>query len=113
MEYWSFQVVVFLVLILINFIQGVIPLYYGIFTILIRVFLAAMLLPSLAVTSRRLHDVGHSGLMILILLLPIIGWIWLLVLLFKDSQHNTNQWGYNPKKPHSDIDIEVDFIGTE
>ena len=35
------------------------------------------LIPALAVTVRRLHDTGHSGWWYLILLLPILGWIWI------------------------------------
>jgi len=41
----------------------------------------ALLLPSLAVVVRRLHDVGKSGWMFFILFIPIVGPIWLLILL--------------------------------
>jgi uncharacterized membrane protein YhaH (DUF805 family) len=61
-------------------------------------YLLAVLLPSLSVTVRRLHDVGKSGWMSLIVLIPIIGAIWLLVLFFTDSQQGTNKWGENPKE---------------
>lgn len=57
----------------------------------------AMLIPSLAVGVRRLHDVGKSGWMMLVGLIPIIGSIWLLVLYFTDSQDGSNKWGDNPK----------------
>lgn len=57
----------------------------------------AVLLPGLAVTVRRLHDVGKSGWWILISLVPIIGGIWLLVLLATDSEPGENQYGPNPK----------------
>ena len=40
-------------------------------------------IPALAVTVRRLHDVGKSGWMILIVFIPLIGPIWLLVLLLR------------------------------
>ena len=58
----------------------------------------AIFIPSLAVTVRRLHDVGKSGWMYLIILIPIIGAIWLLVLLATDGQPGTNSWGPNPKE---------------
>jgi len=52
----------------------------------------------LAVGVRRLHDVGKSGWMLLIALIPIIGAIWLLVLMVTDSKEGTNKWGENPKE---------------
>ena len=58
----------------------------------------AVLIPGLAVAVRRLHDVGKSGWMILIALIPLIGLIWLLVLLVTDSNPVENQYGQNPKE---------------
>ena len=40
-------------------------------------------IPALAVTVRRLHDVGKSGWMIFITFIPLIGVFWLLILLFR------------------------------
>lgn len=57
----------------------------------------AVLIPSLAVAVRRLHDVGKSGWFLLIALIPIIGGIWLLVLLCTDSVAGENEYGPNPK----------------
>lgn len=54
-------------------------------------------LPGLAVMVRRLHDVGKSGWMFFIALVPIIGAIWLLVLFVKDSESGENKYGPNPK----------------
>ncbi len=58
----------------------------------------ALLIPGLAVGVRRLHDVGKSGWMILISLIPLIGTIWLIVLLVTDSNPGENQYGQNPKE---------------
>lgn len=58
----------------------------------------AVLIPGLAVVVRRLHDVGKSGWMYFIVLIPLIGAIWLLVLLATDSKPGTNKWGENPKE---------------
>jgi uncharacterized membrane protein YhaH (DUF805 family) len=60
-------------------------------------YILAMLIPSLAVGVRRLHDVGKSGWMSLIALIPFIGAIWLFVLFCSDSQQINNKWGRNPK----------------
>jgi uncharacterized membrane protein YhaH (DUF805 family) len=58
----------------------------------------AVLIPSLAVAIRRLHDVGKSGWWLLISLVPLIGAIWLLVLYIRDGQPGENQYGPNPKE---------------
>jgi uncharacterized membrane protein YhaH (DUF805 family) len=56
----------------------------------------ALLLPMLAVSVRRLHDTSRSGWWILIGLVPIVGWIVLLVFYVQDS-HPDNQHGPSPK----------------
>ena len=55
------------------------------------------LLPGLAVAVLRLHDIGKSGLNVLWVFLPIIGWIMLLYWYCQDSQPEENKWGANPK----------------
>lgn len=54
-------------------------------------------IPGLAVVVRRLHDVGKSGWYYLIILIPLIGFIWILVLLCTDGVKEENKWGINPK----------------
>lgn len=56
----------------------------------------ALLIPGLAVGARRLHDTGRSGWWLLIGLIPLVGWIILLVFFVQDSQPS-NQHGPNPK----------------
>jgi uncharacterized membrane protein YhaH (DUF805 family) len=56
----------------------------------------ALLVPSLAVGARRLHDIGRSGWWQLIGLVPIAGWIVLLIFFVQDSRP-ANQYGPNPK----------------
>ena len=57
----------------------------------------AHLIPGLAVVVRRLHDVGKSGWFYFIVLIPIIGVLWLLILLCTDGKKEDNKWGTNPK----------------
>jgi len=52
------------------------------------VFNLATLLPSLAVGTRRLHDTDRSGWFQLLWLIPIIGWIILIVLFAQDGKSN-------------------------
>ena len=59
------------------------------------------LIPSLAVTVRRSHDVGYSGHFIstsvLLTFVFFIGLIWAFVLSVKDGEVADNKWGSNPK----------------
>ena len=55
-----------------------------------------ILVPTLALIVRRLHDVGKSGWFYLWILLPLAGYIIVLIQLLKDSAPD-NQWGPNPK----------------
>ena len=64
---------------------------YGLYVLLV-------LVPGIAVTVRRLHDIGKSGWMILVALIPLAGPIWLLVLTVTDSEQGQNQYGDNPKR---------------
>jgi uncharacterized membrane protein YhaH (DUF805 family) len=65
--------------------------------ILSSIYSLAVLVPGLAVSVRRLHDIGKSGWWLLIALIPLIGAIWLLVLTVTDSQPGDNEYGPNPK----------------
>ena len=55
-----------------------------------------VLIPGTALCVRRLHDVGKSGWFYLWILLPLIGYIIILIQFCKDSTGD-NQWGPNPK----------------
>ena len=69
------------------------------------------LIPILAVSSRRMHDLGKSGAWFFINLIPYIGGFWFLILTCMDGESKTNQYGENPKGKGSDR--EIDFIGKE
>jgi uncharacterized membrane protein YhaH (DUF805 family) len=56
----------------------------------------ALLLPNLSVAIRRLHDTDHSGWWVLIGLIPIIGWIVLLIFYLRESDPGENQYGPPP-----------------
>ena len=58
--------------------------------------LFALLIPSLSVNVRRLHDTGKSGWMLLILLIPCIGFILWLVWMIEDGQPHVNAYGAVP-----------------
>ncbi len=92
-EYWMF--------ILFASIFSIMPFGLDvIFDTLVFGFLYQLVLvvPSLAVSVRRLHDTGNSGWMLLISLIPIIGGIWFFVLTVTDGDRRANEYGENPKK---------------
>ena len=59
-------------------------------------YLIAIFIPGLSVFVRRLHDTENSGWMFFILLIPLIGSIWVFVLMIMDSKPGENKWGPNP-----------------
>ena len=69
---------------------------YYFFILLFWAWNISMLLPSLAVTVRRLHDIGHSGWYYFVGLIPLVGAIILLVAFCTDSVDD-NKYGPNPK----------------
>jgi uncharacterized membrane protein YhaH (DUF805 family) len=75
-EYWWFFLFVMLVSVAGSIIS---PMLSGLFTL-------ATLLPSIAAATRRLHDTGRSGWWQLIVLVPLVGFIVILVLLAQESK---------------------------
>ena len=98
-EYWYFVLFNVLISIVLGFIDGVIGTYNpetG-FGILGGVYTLAIILPSIAVGLRRLHDTGRSGWWMLIGFVPVIGALVLLYFLVQDSKAGENQYGPWPK----------------
>lgn len=58
----------------------------------------AILLPSIAVAIRRLHDIGRTGWWYLIAFVPLIGWIVLIVFFCTKTEERVNQWGAPPRR---------------
>ncbi len=94
-EYWYFELFNTIIVFVLAFIEGFATGNdYSVFAILYNL---AVLLPSIGVSIRRLHDTGRSGWWILIGLIPLIGAIILLFYVVSDSQEGTNQYGPSPK----------------
>ena len=68
------------------------------YSLLGSLFELAVFLPSLAVTWRRMHDIGKGGLWGLIDIIPLVGWIFLLVWTTRNSQPGPNRFGPNPQE---------------
>ncbi len=63
----------------------------------------AILLPSLAVWARRLHDINRTAWWLLLMLLPVIGWIVLLIWAIMPGTSGPNRYGPNPLQPQQDM----------
>jgi uncharacterized membrane protein YhaH (DUF805 family) len=97
-EFWMFTLVSFVISIVLSILDAVIGTDYGAgYGLLATIYGLAILIPSLAVGVRRLHDIGRTGWWILIGLIPCIGLIVLLVFYAQDGQRTTNEYGPDPK----------------
>lgn len=92
-EYWYFVLFNLIVSIGLGIVDAVLGLGF-----LSGLYGLIAFIPGIAVAVRRLHDTGKSGLWLLILLIPFIGWIILIYFMIQDSQPFDNQYGPNPKR---------------
>ena len=104
-EYWYFVLFNMIFAIVAMVLDNVLGLSWeGIgYGWLYLLYALATLLPGLSAAVRRLHDVGKSGWWILIAIIPLLGAIWLIVILVTDSQPGSNEYGPNPKSGGSDV----------
>ncbi|MCW7541731.1 DUF805 domain-containing protein [Aquabacterium sp. A7-Y] len=91
-EYWMFllfNIIISVVLSVLDAMLG--TMFIGI------VYSLAMLIPSIAVSVRRLHDINRSGWWCLIALVPFVGAIVLLVFAVMEGNAGQNEYGADPK----------------
>ena len=92
--YWMFIIFWLIAATIIGILDSVLETYGTIFSL----YVLGTLIPIIALSVRRLHDIGKSGWWYFIQFVPLIGGIWLLILLVTDSQPGSNQYGPNPKE---------------
>ncbi len=111
MEYWMFTLFYLLVifgLLILAFAVGS-PVGTDLTTIetlclmLVGFFVLGTIIPSIAVTVRRLHDQDKSGWFYLVSFIPYVGGLILLVLMCLDGTTGSNQYGPDPKGGDADI----------
>jgi len=97
-EYWMFFLFNIIICFVLGFVEGLVGIAAesgtGVLSIL---YVLAVLIPGIAVSVRRLHDINRSGWWLLLSPVPLIGAIVLLVFMVQDSQPGENQYGSNPK----------------
>ena len=108
-EYWWFTICYYVIVFIFNFTQlgmliqvlsGEMTFTDPSYTIMLMASVVVglgLFLPSLAVTVRRLHDIGKSGWNILWAIIPLIGVIIVLVWMCQDSDVVANKYGESPK----------------
>jgi len=97
-EYWYFILFNILVSILLQIVEAMIGLKteQGV-GLLSGLYSVAILIPAIAVGVRRLHDTGKTGWLMLVGLIPCVGFLILIFFFVQDSQPGPNQYGPNPK----------------
>ena len=88
-EYWYFMLFNLIVSVVLSVVEGIIDMP----GLLVGLYSLAVTLPTLAVTARRLHDTGRSGWWMLIQLIPLVGFIILLLWLVKAGAEAENAYG--------------------
>ena len=112
-EYWWFYLAVILVTLVPTILLGIgsataaaatvgghgpaFPVISVIGLVLLIPLTLALIIPSLAVAVRRLHDQGKSGAWWFIQFVPFIGTIWFIILLATEGTRGPNQYGPDPK----------------
>lgn len=76
---------------------------------LFGIYILGTIIPTLAVTVRRLHDTNRSGWNILIRFIPLVGDIILLIFLVEEGGHGPNRYGPDPKE--ESVFDRIDEIG--
>lgn len=107
-EYWYFvlfQILALIILLILGFMIG-----NDFEFALVGLYFFATVIPWLAVLVRRLHDSGRTGWYFFVRFIPLVGNIWLLVLLCMDGDMGPNQYGRDPKAENYH---DLDEIGNE
>ena len=97
-EFWWFVLFNLIIAAVINLVAGII-VGRSSGQVVSDLYSLAVLLPSLGVGIRRLHDTNRTGWWYLLVFIPVIGWIVLIVFLAMASDPGSNNYGPNPQNP--------------
>ncbi len=98
-EFWWFALANLIVYVVLAALGSVSSL----FLILYFVFAVAVLVPSIAVAIRRLHDTNKTGWLLLLQLIPIVGFIILFVFMVTAGDAGANPYGEGPEPSGADL----------
>ena len=103
-EYWwwgLFSVVVSFALFIADTLTGNSSTFGWLGGLLETLFTLATIIPSLALSVRRLHDINRTGWWLLLLFVLVIGWIVLIVWAIKRGDEGPNKYGPDPRQATS------------
>ena len=92
-EFWWFVLANLIVLVGLAILAGIADIFYIVYIL----YGLAVLVPSLAVAIRRLHDTDKSGWFILLGLIPFVGFIILIVFYAMEGTNGPNNYGAGPE----------------
>jgi uncharacterized membrane protein YhaH (DUF805 family) len=103
-EYWLFQAQLLLLYIGLVILMG--ALAEGSESDMVNAAMAAatllvmllFVITSLAVGVRRVHDHDKSGWLFLLSFIPLVGWIFLLIMTLTPGTRGENSYGYDPRE---------------
>ena len=104
-EFWTYVLTVAIVLAIVEWICYAISSYLG---YMISIILGpALVMPNVCISVRRMHDLGKGGGYIFVACIPLVGWIWYLVLLLSPSEMQANRFG---DVPTTDLNIPTTSV---
>jgi uncharacterized membrane protein YhaH (DUF805 family) len=89
-QFWMFVLVSVIISVVLNILQAVLGSWVGVLSL---IYGLAVLVPSIAISVRRLHDTDRSGWWLLIALVPFVGAIVLIVFYCMEGTAGANQYG--------------------
>lgn len=112
-EYWYYTLMNIIIVIGLEILIGVcaasdLGVVSMILGAILVIYALGTFIPSLAVVVRRLHDQGKSGWFFCVAFIPLVGSIWLLVLLCTEGTRGDNEYGSDPKNQTSMDDNALD-----
>tara|TARA_B100001250_G_C19242209_1_gene547038 strand:- start:104 stop:478 length:375 start_codon:yes stop_codon:yes gene_type:complete len=101
-EFWMFTLIYTVILIVAMILDSLFGSYYYIGDVEIIGYLELItsiihIVPSIAVTIRRLHDINKTGWFFCVILIPLAGIIWYLVMMCTNGTNGENEYGTDPK----------------
>ena len=92
-EFWWWALFIIVVEVVVGGVGGAVMGDSSLPMIILLLFWLAVILPTIAVTVRRLHDTDHSGWWYWIALVPVIGGLWLLYFMVIGGTSGPNRFG--------------------
>ena len=97
-EYWFYALFNTLIFFILQFLSSMLGLQYtmnDLITVypLASVWQVVTFIPSMAVGVRRMHDINRSGFWLLFLLLPLIGWLLIMIFAVLRGNDDDNDYG--------------------